>query len=118
MLALEPGVRVTASHVVRPDDPRVAVTGTLPALLLIELMAQAGGLLIDQKGEDGEGALVAGVRRMHLHGAARAGETVVVECALTRKLGEVFLIAASARCGSRRLAHGGILLRRASLRPG
>ncbi|MGH9868664.1 MAG: 3-hydroxyacyl-ACP dehydratase FabZ family protein [Candidatus Polarisedimenticolia bacterium] len=117
ILSLEPGARVTAIHAVSAGDPRVSVTGELPAVLLVELMAQAGGLLVEQKDGEHEGALMAGVRRMHLHGTARAGETVVVECRLARKLGEMYLISASASCEGRSLAHGEILLRRASMRP-
>lgn len=126
LLALDPGTRVLAERRLRPGDACLNQQGLLPATLLVELMAQVGGLLIEPReprepGEPraprdgdtrGDGALLAGVRRMHLHGTAGAGETVTVECELSRRMGDVFLIECRSDSAGRPLAHGAIHLRR------
>jgi len=87
--------------------------GMLPAMMLIELMAQTGGLLVDDSDHrPGDYAVLAGVRRMHLHEAGPPGEVVRTECRLSRRMGELYMLACEARAGQRPLAHGEILIRR------
>ena len=112
-----PGVRVVAQRRLARGDSCLNQAGRLPSLLLVELMAQVGGLLIEADGAGGRTspglALLAGIKRMHLHDAPRAGETVIVEGALVRRLGDVYLIAVSCHAAGRPLAHGRIQIRRA-----
>lgn len=93
------------------DDPALNAAGTFPSALLIELMAQTAGLLLaDQPGA--RGGLLAGVRRMHVHAAARAGETVVAGGRLVRRLGDIVMVECEASLPDGRvLAHGQILIR-------
>lgn len=107
----EPGARVAVARDLEEGDAVLNEHGTLPSVLLVELMAQAAGLLLD----DGpaSGGLLAGVRRMHLHGAARAGETVIVTCRLVRRLGDIVMVDSKAVRGRGGvLAHGRIQIRR------
>ena len=116
ILSLEPGRRIEAARHLRPDDPVLNQDGILPSALLVELMAQAGGLLLlDEASAEGSpprGGLLAGLRRLHVHGAARAGETVFVRCELVRRIGDVALLTCEAARGDGvRLAHGQLQLR-------
>ena len=114
VLSLEPGRRIEAARHLRPDDPVLNPDGLLPSALLVELMAQAGGLLLAGPGEGSppRGGLLAGLRRLHVHGAARAGETVFVTCELVRRIGDVALLRCEAARGDGvRLAHGQLQLR-------
>ena len=112
---LVPSLRVTAERTLAPHDDCLNASGRLPSMLLVELMAQTCGLLIDEAdGEPARGdyAVLAGIKRMHLHGAAAAGETVEVSGRLSRRLGDLYLVDCSARAGGRDLAHGALQIRR------
>jgi predicted hotdog family 3-hydroxylacyl-ACP dehydratase len=112
VIRLEPGVRVVVERDLRPGDPVLNEGGMLPSALLIELMAQAGGLLMEDR-PGGMGGLLAGLRRLHVHAGARAGETVVVSATLVRRLGDIVMVACEAALRDGRvLAHGQILIRR------
>lgn len=102
----EPG-RLTAVRQILPTDIHLNPAGRFPALLLVELMAQAAGLML----AGASGGVVAGIRRLHLHGAPRAGDRVEVEARLERSLGRIHQFACRARAGGADLAHGTILLR-------
>src|SRR5262249_24056826 len=106
----EPGL-VEARRTLRAGDRCLNQDGLLPAMLLVELMAQAGGLLL-QAVASGGGGVLAGGRRPHPHRAARGGQTVTRRCTPRRRLGDVFLVEGAVSCGERRLAHGEVLLRR------
>lgn len=82
--------------------------------MMIELMAQVGGLLIDDSGDAAgdDYAVLAGVKRMHLHGAARAGDLVDVSCTMKRRMGDLYLIECRAEIQGREQAHGEIQIRR------
>jgi predicted hotdog family 3-hydroxylacyl-ACP dehydratase len=113
VLSLDPRVRAVAVKRLAQGAAYLNALGFLPAMMLVELMAQVGGLLIDEEGAaKAQHAVLAGITRMHLHGTARAGETVQVECRLARRLGDLYRIECAGRVGSRELAHGVITLRR------
>lgn len=104
VIQLEPGVLVVAE---------TRLGRELPAMMLIELMAQTGGLLVDDcDARPGDYAVLAGVRRMHLHAMGLEGDLVTAECRLSRKMGELYMLKCEARTGSQPLAHGEILIRR------
>ncbi len=113
VLRLEPGASVVACRSLAARDACLNAGGWLPSSLLVELMAQVGGLLMDEEpAAPGGHALLAGIRRLHLHAAARAGDTVVVECGLRRRMGDLFLIECRGVVDGRTIAHGSIHLRR------
>jgi len=74
-------------------------------MLLVELMAQVGGLLMETP-EAGQGGFLAGVKSMHIHDTASAGETITVECRAIRRMGSLTVVEARGTCGDRDLAHG------------
>ena len=118
VLELEAGLRVTACRTLRPGDACLNEAGLLPGVLLVELMAQVGGLLVHDEGSGAAGGqtapdhgVIAGIKRMHLHGAAGAGETILVECSLRRRIGDLYMIDCRALAGDRDLAHGTIQIR-------
>ena len=112
VLSLDPGARVEASARFAAGDPRLNELGLLPAVLLIELMAQVGGLLMPEEAAPGDYAMLAGLRKLHVHATAGADETILTAGRLVRRLGDVFLIRAECRAGTRRLAHGLLQIRR------
>jgi predicted hotdog family 3-hydroxylacyl-ACP dehydratase len=110
---LEPGVRAAATRTSPPGDTCLNEDGWLPSVLLVEMMAQVGGLLLEEgPTPSGDHAVLAGIKRMHLHGAPRAGESLLAECRRVRRLGDLYLIEGSVLAGGRRLAHGSLQLRR------
>ena len=112
-MSLEPAERVTAERSLKAGDGCLNEAGHLPAVLLVELMAQVCGLLIDDTcSAGGDYAVLAGIKRMHMHDTAHAGETVQVSGRLSRRLGDVYLVECRARAASRELAHGSLQIRR------
>jgi len=113
ILHLEPAARVAGERRLAPGDSCLNGSGFLPSSLLVELMAQVGGvLLVDPQEPAGGYAMLAGIKRMHLHGTAAAGETVLVECSLVRRLGDLYLLECRSRAAGRDLAHGTMQIRR------
>jgi 3-hydroxymyristoyl/3-hydroxydecanoyl-(acyl carrier protein) dehydratase len=113
---LEPGARVVAWKELCPGDACLNEAGFFPGVLMVELMAQAGGLLVDDsQGEPGGYGVLAGIKRMHLHAAAGAGETIRVEGSLVRRMGDLYMIECRARTeggpAERALGHGTIQIR-------
>ena len=112
VIHLEPSVRVVAERSLAAGDSCLNDRGVMPAMLLVELMAQVGGLLLDPAGiGPHDYAVLAGIRRLHLHATAAAGDTVQVDCDLIRRLGDLHMIGCRASAGGRRLAHGTIQIR-------
>jgi predicted hotdog family 3-hydroxylacyl-ACP dehydratase len=112
LVIFEPGRRAVARLRLGPGGP-LNPDGFLPSVLLVEMMAQVGGLLIEIP-DDGTppGGLLAGIRRMHVHATAGEGETVTVECSLIRRMGDLYLIRCEGTAGGRALAHGSVQIRR------
>jgi predicted hotdog family 3-hydroxylacyl-ACP dehydratase len=117
VVSLVPDTRVVAERTITGADHWLNASGSFPAALLVELMAQGAGLLLGHEPAGDDYALLAGLRRMHLHGSAGAGQTVRVECSLTRRLGDVYLVRCASYSGKRTLAHGQLQLRRVRRQP-
>lgn len=113
IVLLQPGRRVVARRRLPRGSKLLNSSGNLPSVLLVEMMAQVGGLLVEQP-EDGSGqyGLLAGVKRMHLHDTASAGETVTVDCSLTRRMGDLYMIRCKGTIRGRPAAHGSVHIRR------
>lgn len=113
ILLFEPGRRVVARRRFPRGSGLLNPSGRLPSVLLVEMMAQVGGLLVEDP-DDGSSqyGLLAGVKRMHLHATAGAGETVIVDCSLIRRMGDLYMIRCQGTIGDRPAAHGSIHIRR------
>jgi predicted hotdog family 3-hydroxylacyl-ACP dehydratase len=113
ILLFEPGRRVIARRRLAGSGGLLNPAGHLPSVLLVEMMAQVGGLLVEDP-DDGSSqyGLLAGVKRMHLHATAVAGETVTVDCSLVRRMGDLYLIRCEGTIGDRPAAHGSVHIRR------
>jgi predicted hotdog family 3-hydroxylacyl-ACP dehydratase len=112
VVSLVPATRVVAEKQVAGDEHWLNADGFFPSMLLVELMAQGAGLLLEPDDARSDYAVLAGLRRMHLHGSVEAGQTIRVECSLTRQMGDVYLVSCASFSGGRPLAHGRIQLRR------
>ncbi len=112
IVSLIPARHVVAERTLTDSDHWLNAAGRFPATLLVELMAQGAGLLIADESEPVGMALLAGIRGMHIHDSAAAGQTIRVECSLTRRLGDVYLVRCASFSGARALAHGDLQLRR------
>ncbi len=112
VVSIEPGSRVVARKHLGSEDPHLNETGRMPWVLVVELMAQVGGLLMEGEGHPGEYAVLAGIRNMRLHDTARAGETLSVECILSRRMGDLYMIDCRSWADDRDIGHGTFQLRR------
>ena len=111
-MSLVPSTHVVAEKQVGRGEHWLNADGAFPSMLLVELMAQGAGLLLEPDEMGSDYAVLAGLRRMHVHGSVGAGQTIRVECSLTRQMGDVYLVSCASFSGRRPLAHGRIQLRR------
>ena len=103
----ETGEWLRAVKHVSVDDPYFAHAGagqrSLPATLIMEALAQAGGVLCLLSGylkpHGGSTTFLAAIDRTRVERDARAGETVVLECRLKRALRGVIRIEGRASVG-------------------
>lgn len=115
VVARQPGVQVVAEKLVSVADPLVSrpVGGPaeLPATLLLEMLAQAGGFLDGDSLHDQE-IFLAGIQDARFHGAARAGDRLRLEVQPEAAFGAISRIRGEVRCGDRLLCSARLLLRR------
>jgi 3-hydroxyacyl-[acyl-carrier-protein] dehydratase len=103
----ETGEWVRAVKHVSIDDPYFAHTGfktrTMPSTLIVEALAQAGGILCLFSGllkpSGGSTTFLAAIDRTRVERDASAGETLVLECRLKRALRGVVRIEGRASVG-------------------
>ncbi len=101
-MALEPGVAATATLQITADSPG------FPPVLLLEAMAQLGGIAAGQ--QEGEGGTLAAIERAELPPAVRAGERVILEARIVRGYGRLFLVEGKAQVGGEVIARGTLTL--------
>ncbi|MCU0306766.1 MAG: 3-hydroxyacyl-ACP dehydratase FabZ [Thermoleophilia bacterium] len=94
VVALEPGRSARARWTLPPDAPFLAghFPGhpILPGVIIIEALAQTGALAVLSLPENqGKLALFAGIEKARFRRPVRPGETLDLECALTRHRGPV-----------------------------
>jgi len=100
IVALEPGVAATGE---------LAVTGSryFPPLLLVEAMAQLGGIAFGQK--EGEGGVLAALDRVVLPAAVPPG-SLVVQSRIAKSFGRLVLIEGEVRQEGRVIASASLTL--------
>ena len=91
IVMLEPGVSAAAHVMITADCP------AFPPILLIEAMAQLGGIAAGQ--QEGEGGILAAFERAELPSKVRAGECVRVEVRIVKGFGKLFLVEGQAVIG-------------------
>ena len=87
--ALEPGVSATALLQIASD------CRAFPPILLLEAMAQLGGIAAGQ--QEGEGGILAAFERAELPPEVRPGDRVTVEARIVKGFGKLFLVEGKAR---------------------
>jgi beta-hydroxyacyl-ACP dehydratase FabZ len=101
----EPGVRLVALKHVTTGEPFFAghLPGapTMPGMLVVEAMAQAGGLLLMAEAEDPERKVVyfASIDGVRWHGAVRPGDRLRLHVDVTHARGRLRKVRAAARVG-------------------
>jgi 3-hydroxyacyl-[acyl-carrier-protein] dehydratase len=111
IVGYEPGRRIVAIKHVSVSE-RYLSAGTegepvLPLAILMETMAQVGGLLVLSGPDDrNKFAVMTTVERVRCRGAARAGEDVTIEVVLKRRFGEIGRFAGTARVAGRLIVSG------------
>ena len=79
----------------------------LPPTVLTEAVAQVGGILILSKPENaGHIIYFRGIERARFRGAARPGDTIVIETRVVRLRSRMGVLAGHARVGDRVLVRG------------
>lgn len=102
IVSLEPGVAAAALLRVTADTPG------FPPVLLLEAMAQLGGIAAGQR--EGEGGILAAIERAELPPGVTAGERVSVEARIVKGFGQLFLVEGTARVGGEVIARGMLTL--------
>ena len=101
----EPGARLVALKNVTLNEPFLAghLPGapTLPGLLIVEAMAQAGGLLLMAEAEDPARQVVyfAALDRVRWHAPVRPGDQLRLEVTVTHARGRLRTVRAAALVG-------------------
>ena len=96
IIALEPGCAATGIVLVSADTARFS------PLLLIEVMAQLGGIAAGQ--EEGSGGILAAIERADLPHSIPPGATVQVTARILKSFGSLFLVQGEARIGNEPMA--------------
>ncbi len=102
IVSLEPGVAAAALLQVTADSPGV------PPILLVEAMAQLGGIAAGQR--KGEGGMLAAIERAELPPEVNAGGRVMVEVRIVKGFGQLFLVEATASVGGEVIARATLTL--------
>lgn len=102
IIALEPGVAATA-HLLLTSDSR-----GFPPTLLLEAMAQLGGIAAGQ--QEGAGGVLAAIRRAELPRAIEPGERVTVEARVVKGFDALFLVEGEAVAGGEVIARATLTL--------
>jgi 3-hydroxyacyl-[acyl-carrier-protein] dehydratase len=110
VLAFEPGAWVAAVKEIDAADPFLDPAGEWPAVLLVEVMAQAAGLAASGSRDDGA-AVVASIDRCRCRASVRAGDTLLAFARVRRIFGPTALVRVALRRGSRPWAAAEIALR-------
>jgi 3-hydroxyacyl-[acyl-carrier-protein] dehydratase len=102
VVALEPGVSAIGTIGVTADTPH------FPPLLLVEAMAQLGGITAGQ--EEGSRGILAALDRVELPEVVPPGTRVHVAVRIVKTFGTLFLVEGEAREGERFLARAELTL--------
>jgi 3-hydroxyacyl-[acyl-carrier-protein] dehydratase len=111
VLELEPGVRVVARKLVRPDEWYLAGhfpgRPIMPGVLMVEAMAQAGAVAVLADEENrGKLALFAGIDDVRFKRIVEPGDELTLTCELVTMRGPVGRGRATARVGNELAVRG------------
>lgn len=87
-------------------DPLLTRDGTLPPLLMLEAMAQAGGIVLVSLDPAllARGAMLAAIDRGEIVDTVRVGDALEVEVAIVRRYADMARVRGTARVGARTCA--------------
>ncbi|HTG81047.1 MAG TPA: hydroxymyristoyl-ACP dehydratase [Geobacteraceae bacterium] len=102
LVALEPGVAATALLGITSDCKG------FPPILLVEAMAQLGGIAAGQR--EGEGGTLAAINRAELPPAVNPGDQVTVEARISKGFGHLYLVEGKAVVGGEQVAQATLTL--------
>jgi len=111
ILEREPGVRVVAEKLVTGDLPRSRGEAGLPGILLLEMLAQAGGFL-ETDSLHGAGIFLAGVRDARFPAPARPGDRLRLEVAPEGAFAGLMKLRGAVSCEGRELCTASLLVKR------
>ena len=111
VLELEPGERVVARKIVRPDEWYLAGhfpgRPVMPGVLIVEAMAQTGAVaVLSQEENRGRLALFAGIDDVRFKRIVEPGDEIVFECTLEAVRGPVGKGKATAKVDGQLAARG------------
>lgn len=87
--------------------------GAYPPILLLEAMAQLGGIAAGQ--QEGEGGILAAFEGAELPAEVKPGDRVSVEVRIVKGFGKLFLVEGTAGIGATRIAKATLTLAVGSL---
>ncbi len=102
IITLEPGVSATALMQISSD------CRAFPPVLLLEAMAQLGGIAAGQR--EGEGGILAALDRADLPPDIKPGDRVAVEVRIVKGFGKLFLVEGTAVIGGEVIAKAALTL--------
>lgn len=112
VIALEEGVRATATKTFDPSEPmfRGHFPGDpiVPGVILTEALAQLAG--IAARCPEAGGFLLSAIRAMKFPSAARPGETITLEAAVSARIGSLVQCDVTASVEHRVVASGSVVL--------
>ena len=115
VLAREPGVRVLAEKLVTNGEPYLqghfAGRPLVPGVLLLEMLAQAGGFL-EAESLHGAGIFLAGVQDARFKGPAFPGDRLVLEVHAEGAFAGMMKLRGTVRCEDRELCKATLLVKR------
>lgn len=107
--AFEPGVRIVGFREVRADEPWFAGhfpgNPVLPGVIILESLAQVGGMLAQEPG-----MRLLGVDKAKLRRAVVPGDRLELEAELLQRYGKAIKVRASASVAGERVADAELLL--------
>lgn len=106
IIELERGVRGVA-------HTGITATRGFPPILMIECVAQLGGIVVAQM-DDGGGFLAA-ITHAEFHGSASVGDLLHISTTVAKSFGRLFLVEGTVSCGSRELLTAQLTLGAGSL---
>jgi 3-hydroxyacyl-[acyl-carrier-protein] dehydratase len=104
-----PGQRATARRLLSTGDPLLRDASRLSEVFLIEAMAQCAGIAAAEP--DGVSGMLVAIDRFHVHLPVEAGEVLLIEACVVKKMGAMVKASAVIRVGGELRAECELVLR-------